>query len=266
VNLLTGRPIPYRGNADNYLSEDFFNKEEMFAWIRSAPKTEVSEWMLNRLKSRIEEKKLKYAPSHAELETIFMPSCIDYELIFGSYENACSKIGAEPLLKTNKKLPGLKLKNPEICIDTREQKPLEFKNSKTIALAFADYTLSGDEYNYTYVDRKSGSDFLGTFGKQIKRFEKEMDKAIGMDSFVYVVVEESIESVKSGGNRLKKSINVEYPFKNMREIMHKYPRKIQFIFTGSRLSSQKIIPYLLGFGEDLWDCDAYFTLRKKGLV
>ncbi len=266
ANLLTGRPISYKGNPDAYFSEDFYDKEEMSKWIHSAQKGGVATWMLDKLSKRMKDKKLRYAPSHVELETAFMPSCLDYEYIFGSYKSACSKIGVEPLFHTSKKLSNLKLKNPEICIDTREQKPLKFKRSKVMALAFADYTLSGDEYNYTYVDRKSGSDFMGTFGKQIKRFEREMDKAIGMDSFVYVVIEESIDGVKAEAGRLGKALSVEYPFKNMREIMHKYPRKIQFIFTGSRENSQKIIPYLLGFGEEMWDYDAYFTLRKKGLV
>ena len=266
-NLLDNTPIGYRGNVDQYFSEDFFNTLQMKTWIRSAPKKQVMDWMLSRLKDRIEYKGFKFAPTQVEIETLSqMPDLFAFEKFFGSYEDACKEIGYEPLLKTVKDIPPMKVKDPTICIDTREQTPLSFSNSKVMALAYADYTLSGDDYNYTYVDRKSGADFLGTFGKGYKRFERELQRAIDMDSFIYVVIENSIGGVICDAKSLGRNVRTEYSFKNMRKIQYEHPQRIQFVFTGSRHASQKLIPFLLSHGEDLWDYDVYFALRKKGLI
>lgn len=265
-SLLTGEKIPYKNNYKEYLTQEFRNSKEMALWVKSKdPK--VKTWMLKKLEERIKNKKLSFAPSYIELETATMPSYFDYNRVFGSYETACSQIGVTPLLGSISELKKINPKEKEICIDTREQKPLSFEKSKIIKLAFGDYTLSGDNYTYTFVDRKNESDFKGTFGKDIKRFEREMERCVSSDSFMYVVIEDTIENIKEKNKRQKwGSKSCEYPFKNMREIMHKFPRKIQFIFTKNRGNSEKIIPYLLSYGEELWDKDVYGHLKMKGFI
>ena len=62
--------------------------------------------------------------------------------------------------------------NLEIVIDTRENNPLPFKNTKKFALDFADYTGSGTKYDYTFVERKSESDFKSTMSYKFPRFRK----------------------------------------------------------------------------------------------
>ncbi len=49
----------------------------------------------------------------------------------------------------------------------------------------------------------------------------------------------------------------------MRDLMHEYPRKIQFVFTGSREKSLKLIPLLLYHGKKLWDVDVQYYLDHE---
>jgi ERCC4-type nuclease len=150
-------------------------------------------------------------------------------------------------------------KDLEIIIDTREQCPLFFSNSRNLKLDFGDYTLGGEHYSYTYVDRKTATDFLGTMKNGIQRFEKEIQRAISFGCFLYIVVEDTIQNIenhiKFQSAINKGSGNSQYAFHQMRELLHKYPRHIQFVFTGNRAKSCQIIPYLLYYGKKLWDTD-----------
>ena len=49
----------------------------------------------------------------------------------------------------------------------------------------------------------------------------------------------------------------------MRNLTHKYPRKVQFIFTGSREKSLELIPRLLYFGNSLWNVDIQYYLDNE---
>ena len=84
----------------------------------------------------------------------------------------------------------------EVLIDTREQQPLKFNKSKILKLDFGDYTLSGSNFSNTFVDRKSSGDFLSTFGGQIDRFRREMQRCIELDSYMYIVIEKSIKAIE----------------------------------------------------------------------
>jgi len=264
--VVSGRPVGFKSSIEAYFNEEFTSRDEMKVWIKNGDEEQVKEWMLRKLKERIETKESPYAPCEVELETLMMPSISDYEEYFGSYTDLCKSFGAELLLSITKEIPKMKKGDPTICIDTREQKPLSFPNSKVSALSYADYTLMGDDYNYTYVDRKDATDYRGTFGKQFKRFERELKRAIEMDSFIYVVIEDTLETLRNSKGFKNQVQGSEYAFKNMRKILHEYPRNIQFVFTGNRLASQNLIPFILRHGEELWDYDVYYVLRKKGII
>ena len=46
----------------------------------------------------------------------------------------------------------------------------------------------------------------------------------------------------------------------MRYLTHKYPRNVQFIFTGDREKSLDLIPRLLYFGDSLWNVDVQYYI------
>ena len=57
--------------------------------------------------------------------------------------------------------------------------------------------------------------------------------------------------------------NLKYIWHNMRLLMHKFARKCQFVFTGSRTQSEEIIPKLLVYGKKMWETDLQYFIDKQ---
>lgn len=254
---------------NDYINKYFLNDDNMNKWIvRESKKNpeKVKKWIVDRLKNRIESKNLSYAPSFNELETTNqMPNTKVFSQLFGSYNIFCESIGIEPLLYEATDFEKVSIpKDCVIIIDTREQNPILFKNSKIQKLAFGDYTLSGEHYTSTYIDRKSSGDFVSTMSQGFDRFCFEMEKCVAADSYMYVVVEDSISNIISKNDFIYSPAKLSFVFKRMRELQHKFPRKVQFIFSGNRANSQKLYPWLLYCGEKLWKIDVQNLLIHKG--
>lgn len=263
---LTGEQISYT-DYHSYFDTDFSSKDNMTKWLKTSKPEDAKAYMLGVLKKRIDDKELKYAPSFVELETTeMMPPYKAYVYFFGSFTKACELIGVEPLFRDDVELPSITLGNPKMLIDTREQQPLEFKNSVVQKLSIGDYTFAGEDYSYTYVDRKSEGDFKSTVTVGTDRFLREIDRVNTLDSYLYIVVESSIKDIQLNNNMAAHKSNMKYVWASMRRIQHHLPRKAQFVFTGSRKKSELIIPYLLKYGKTLWSTDVQYILTKKGII
>lgn len=273
VNKLTQELLPFKDKY-SYFNTDFSTRAQMLKWCRlNKGNQEVKEYILRQLKNRIDNKQLKYAPNHLELIINDLPSIDIYKDNFGGYEQACQELGLEPLynkgirnekifLSLNKKMEQI-----PILIDTREQKPLCFVNSKEHKLDFGDYTVGGDSYNYTYVDRKSENDFKGTLGTGYNRFRNELARARQFNSFLYIVIEQSLPQLIKNNNYLKSkkrkgASNLKFIFHRMRLLTHEFKNHCQFIFSGSRSNSELLIPNLLYYGQGLWNVDIQYYLDK----
>ena len=158
----------------------------------------------------------------------------------------------------------------KIFIDTREQLPLSFNNSDSMKLDFGDYTAAGEHYSYTYVDRKSANDFIGTLSlRNIDRFKRELSRAKEAGSYVFVVIESDLQGLQSYIGAAKKNkfgpskINLSFIYHNMREISHEFKGVCQFVFSGGRAESEDIIPRILFFGEKLWDVDLQYNIDNR---
>lgn len=262
---LTKEKIPFI-EYHSYVEADFVSRANEKKWLKETGEDEAREYLKRMLAWRIKLKKLKYAPSFVEFETSELPPYKAYVHFFGSYHKACQEIGVEPLLCDRKDVPIIASHTPEVLIDSREQRPLKFKKSREQKLAFGDYTLSGEDYTYTYVDRKSAEDFKGTVTMNQERFLRELQRCVDMDCYLYVVVEESIARIELLNKMAAYHNNMNYVWSSMRKIQHLYPQKCQFIFTGSRENSEKIIPYLLMYGKELWNTDVQYLLTVKGVI
>lgn len=287
-NKLTGEPLPFKNRSD-YFNKDFATYAQLLEWCDSAPPQEVEVYILDQLKKRIEEKEMKFAPCHLDLLQKQLPPIGIYKKICGSYSAACAQIASEPLYNKQVKkqffASSEKFSKLNIFIDTREKEPLSFPCSQQRKLDFGDYTVGGEDYSYTYIDRKSEGDFLMTFGSNFERFCREMDRVVQFDSYLYIVTESDLSQIKNNNDRLKAAIainrnkpahkrnpnmrkfasNLEYVYHNMRKLIQLYPRRCQFIFTGSREASEDIIPKLLFFGKDLWQSDVQYFLEQNGV-
>jgi hypothetical protein len=259
LSLLFRRQIPYKNKTD-YFSREFISYEEMNQWLERAKPEDAKKKIIQLIKHRIEEKDYSYSPPHLELKTLELPSILIIKKLFGSYKAFCDLLNIEPLFSQPLIKDFNKINDFEVIIDSREQNPLVFKKSKVEKLFVGDYLLKNG-YSYTFVDRKSKEDFLGTLSQfGIDRFKLEVQKSIALDGYLFVVVESTPSEIESHCKRFGKMINFGYSIHNMRAMTHEFARKIQFIFTGTREKSQQLIPKLLFHGPKLWQTDMQYYL------
>tara|TARA_X000001036_G_C20517939_1_gene740918 strand:+ start:44 stop:967 length:924 start_codon:yes stop_codon:yes gene_type:complete len=267
-NMLTGDPLPFK-NKEDYFNHDFSTRRQLLKWCMTEPEDEVRKYALSKLKKRIEDKDLKFAPNHLELKISQLPDIDVYKKLFGSYSEACKEIGVKPLL--GKSIDSRFFNDDEefedlkILIDTREQKPLTFMESEELKLDFGDYTVGGDDYNYTYVDRKAEQDFKGTLSGGMKRFRRELERVREFGSYLFIVVESDLTKIYKNNMFGPHKSNLNFIYHNMRLLTHEFKGHCQFVFTGNRANSQSVIPKILSIGEPLWGVDLQYWIDKEGI-
>ena len=264
-NLLTGEPLPFK-NKEDYFNHDFTTRRQMLKWCANESEDKVGEYIIKKLKDRIEKKKLQYAPNHLELKIAQLPDIDTYKRIFGSYSKACKEAGVKPLFSkpiTSKFFnDDSEFEDLEIMIDTREQKPLVFNNSQELKLDFGDYTVGGEDYNYTYIDRKAEQDFKGTMSGGFERFKRELDRVKQFESYLFIVVESDLNKIYKNNMFGPHKSNLKFVYHNMRLLTHEYKGYCQFVFAGNRTNSQSIIPKILTLGKSLWDVDLQYYIDR----
>ena len=260
---LTEELIPFK-KYDQYFATDFINKKNMKKWCQSAPPSEVKEYIIKTFKEKKEAKGLKGGPPAVYLETAGMPDVDICKEVFGSYNEACKQFGMLPMLSGQ--LPNdfhNDYSDTPILIDTREQKPLYFKNSKSLKLDVGDYAVGGDLYDYTFVDRKSYQDFCATVTNGYARFIKELERCRAMGCVLFVVIETAFGNMWVENVRGYKKFRLDYVYHRMREIQTNYSDCCQFVFSGSRRKSEEIIPKILVLGKKLWTVDVQYFWDKR---
>ena len=261
-NKLTGELMPFK-NYKSYFEKDFLYPREILEWCDSNPDEEVKEYLIEILAKRIEKKSLDHGPTNLDLITAGLPPVDLYKKYFGSYTKACEKCGVRPLLykRLPKEFHG-DFSNVQILIDTREQKPLVFKNSKNQKLDVGDYGVKGELYDYTFVDRKNFADFCATMTVHYKRFAKELDRCRDLGCYMFIVVDEKFEGMDEVNKKSYKKFKLDYVYYNMRELQNEYSDCCQFLFSGSREYSSFLIPKLLILGRNLWEIDMQYFWSK----
>jgi hypothetical protein len=260
---LTGELIPFK-KYDQYFGADFINGRNMKKWCRTAPRNEVKEFIIKAFVQKKEAKGLRGAPPSTYLQTVGIPDIDMCKEVFGSYSEACKQFGMLPMLSGQ--LPNkftTDYSNTPILIDTREQKPLYFKNSEFLKLDVGDYAVGGDLYDYTFVDRKSYQDFCATVTNGYGRFIKELERCRSLGCFLFVVTETAFGDMWGENSRGYKKFRLDYVYHRMREIQAEYSDCCQFVFSGSREKSEEIIPKILVLGKRLWEVDVQYFWNKQ---
>ena len=261
-NKLSGNLLEFK-NYDDYFQRDFACYEQMIEWCEKAPPEEVKPYILDLLKKRIERKKLTKAPGTVELYTCELPPIRFYKHLFGSYKKACEECGVKPMFYAN--LPEefhKDCRKTKIYIDTREQQPLSFINSQSMKLDVGDYAVNGDDFNYTYVDRKSFPDLCNTLSAEYKRFVRELQRCRSLDSFWFIVIECDLYKMKAINTKSPKRYNLNYVYHSLRELQTQFSDCCQFVFAGNRSGSQMLIPKLLTLGPKIWHTDVQYFLDQ----
>ena len=260
---LTGELIPFK-KYDQYFHTSFLNASNMRKWCKTAPKEEVESFVIKSIKDKLTSKKIKAGPPALYLETSGLPDMEICKEIFGSYSATCEKFGMLPMLSGQlpKEFNNDFSKTP-ILIDTREQQPLSFKNSELLKLDVGDYGVSGELYDYTFVDRKSYQDFGATVTGGYARFIKELERCRSLGCFLFIVVECAFDDIERENRASYKKFNLGYVCHQMRKIQADYSDCCQFVFSGCRDESVTLIPKILVLGKKLWRVDLQYFWNKK---
>lgn len=135
----------------------------------------------------------------------------------------------------------------KIVIDSREQKPFEFKKHPTVidTCDVGDYQLA-DFKNQVAVERKSLEDLVSCCGKERNRFEKQLLRLQGVNERL-VIVEASWNQIEMGQWRSKVT-----PLVVQNSILGWIAKGIPFVLAGSRDKAADITE------EFLW-----LTWRRK---
>jgi hypothetical protein len=255
-------------NPEQYLGECFNSLKTRNIFLKGCSKKEGRDIIIHELNFD----KKKYGFTHLPPQNYYIlkkrAGLITCENFFESKKELADCLGLDFFY--DKTLPDdfwniaeQELDKIEIHIDTREQRPFSFSNYIINKLDFGDYCSGGIYYNKTFIDRKSLTDFKGTFGVGFDRFTKEVERAKLFNSFLFVVVESSIAEIIRSNLLGKYATNLSYAFSNVRKLCLKYPEVIQFIFCKNREEAQDITKRILYFGTDLHKCDIQYYLDKK---
>jgi len=263
-DLFTKDLLPFK-NYEQYFENDFSSFENYLSWLDSNDTDIVQPYILNKANSKFEEKEVKVSPPNLYYQLAEMADINQCKKIFGSYSKFLEKTKLEPWF--NKNIPesfwGQNCDHLKIFIDTREKTPIIFDNSIQQKLDFGDYTVGGDLYTKTFVDRKAQDDFRQTFGKDIDRFRREMDRCVKFNCYMFVVVESSIDKIEEDNKDSKFKSNLSFVWHNLRHLIIDYPKNLQIIFACSRSGTKKIIPKILYYGDQLWNVDLQYHIDMK---
>ena len=268
-DLFTGDPIPFK-DAEQYLNTSFTDKRHLKKWVKANP-VAGKEWCINWLKKRIETKKLVFAPTQAELNSLSGPTMHYFETI-GGYNNICQSLGLKIRFNSSdivyKSLP----KDATLIIDTREQYPLDIKMQfKVDTVNTGDYAIADPYDKKIYIERKSMMDFMGTLSKDLGRFNREIERAKENSAYLVVLIECPMADVVSMDYKRKKMKHLaamkatsSHIFRNMREIMKTF-ENIQFLFVENRDAAAKAVIKIFELGESAKDIDLQYKYETKEL-
>jgi hypothetical protein len=248
----SGEPIKFR-NKEQYFVTDFNSRINLQKWLDKTPKDTVRAYTRNLLITRKEKKNLVWTPSQVELRTLMVPPLRFYDEVFGNYYKLCEELGFKNRFDVDARiLADSDSPNPlRILVDNREQRPLEFPSAETewATIKFGDYACVDDSVTCgCHIERKSASDFVGTFSGGYERFCREMDRCVAANAYMVVLVEETLYNCLRF-NYLpdvyakKTRVQPEFIFRNVRDLIQKY-ENIQFLFVNGRQEAARIIERL----------------------
>ncbi len=260
----TGDIIPFKAPASRYLQSEFLNKANLRAWFRKEPEA-ARVWAIDFLRKRKEEKHLTCAPCQVELRSLLSPTRFYYDSLPGGYAKVAADLGLDfwQLGQT----PAVSPLSAPILVDNREQRPLFNPDKESgcqwSTLVYGDYGLPSMYNQGLYIERKSLSDFIGTFSSRetragdsnIDRFARELERARETGDYLVMVVEQSLDdclifhAIPHLAHQFSRvRVTPDHLFRNLRELLHEYSRTFQVVFVDNRTQAKAAVLQLLSWG------------------
>ena len=128
-----------------------------------------------------------------------------------------------------------------ILVDTREQCPFTFNHEKYSGTIVEPGTLSVGDYSLAAlsdrvaVERKTLPDLVACLSRERERFERELQRATGLDAFV-VVIEAAWADL--AGGQYRSEMNPHAACQSVLAFTCRY--RIPFLFAGSRAGAEYV--------------------------
>lgn len=262
----TKEPINFLDTED-YFQRDFNTKESFAKWCYEKDNQEVQKYIIKGFIKRAAKKETKIIPSHLELKTLFLPSFVGIKTIFGDIKSFIKLINQENLSSKYDYCSNIRNNSdiaPRILIDTREQFPLSFEDSKVVKLSCGDYTTTGELYSDVFVERKSLKDLVGTLTSGLERFKREIKRADDLGYYLVVVIEDKFCNALSWSpeNSFSKFANGKFIFYRIREICQEF-NNVQFVFANSREEAKIMITKIFQLQEQVKVLDLEYLKDSK---
>lgn len=264
-DLFSGEKILFK-SLEQYFLSDFCDKIHLRSWLKSVEAEKASEYLIKKLKTYCNIKKFSHAPSASILQTIStLPSVKVFEYFLKkSYSDICKSAEISPRFEYGNEEAilsrGTGLK--QVVIDTREKKPIQFGKTVrkiSMGLDYGDYALAPS--SKTAVERKSFSDFLGTFSLGYERFTREMTRAQDNGGYIVIMVEATYSSLMYQNKRWGYA-NPEHVFHNLRDLYKRF-HNFQVLFCDGRVEMKRIMPKILSLKENVKLIDLQYCLDKN---
>lgn len=241
---MTKELIEYK-NPVQYLTAIFNNRNNLIDFCLKNKDIDsyiVYQALFLSIHLRTKEKGYKKIPSTVEARTSLLPSpALVINCGFDYVGQSLCKLSLKLNFDYIKQKLTFDSGEEYLLIDTREQKPLDF-DCKTLVtkLDFGDYT-SRSHYKKVFVERKSLVDLYGTLSSGYDRFLKELERCKEMDSYLVIVVEDSIETLLDKNSvPVQSKITPEFIAHRVREICQGYDCA-QFLFVKNRNEMNNIV-------------------------
>jgi ERCC4-type nuclease len=271
-----GEPIPFK-NAEQYLSQDFLDKNQIRSFLKKEPiKGRV--WAIDWLRKRKEEKGLVYAPSQVELRSLQCPSMAYYETV-GGYYNITKELGFIDRY-TGADLVFNDISKATLIQDTREQAPIKLGLKTLVAkVDEGDYALGQSHDQGIRIERKSLGDFAGTLNQRtidrvggedsaFERFDRELERAKTKGLYVVMVVESDLTtalSLEFQPQMRWSKVTAAHVFKNLRDLLVKYPLTFQAVFTDGRKEAGRVMHRIFELGAQVKATDLQWAYEEGRL-
>jgi hypothetical protein len=259
IDRFNGSKLEYK-SFDQYITCDFVDKKNYKNWLKTLSQEECADYFKSKLDQYCNLKNIEVAPCQVEAQSIncLLPISTMEALSGMCYNDLCQKIGLHS--RFNYQIPEDISWTPiaQIIVDSREQKPFDFKehtilNSK---LEYGDYSLHPN--NKLAIERKSLSDLYGTLSGGRERFEREIQKAKKLDGYIVVVAESTLNNMIYQKQKFGKASG-EFIAHNMRQLLRKYDN-LQFVFCDDREDAKIKTLHILAMNEEAckFDLQYYF--------
>jgi len=257
IDRFNGTKLEYK-SFDQYITCDFIDKKNYKNWLKTLSREERSDYFKSKIGQYCDLKSLDVAPSQVECQSINCLLPISTMEAFSEmhYKDLYQKHGLRS--RFNYELPDNISLTPisQIIVDSREQKPFQFKDKIVIdsKLEYGDYSVHPN--NKLAVERKSLVDLFGTLSGGRERFEKEIQRAQKMNGYIVVVVESTLNNMMYQKQKFSKASG-DFIAHNMRQILRNYDN-IQFVFCDGREEARDKTVRILEMDENAFNIDLQY--------